>query len=185
MSIRIKVPFLDANTMDVTVTAWYKVPGDRLQTGELVAELTTDKATFELESADSGTLLEILAATKSVVPSGYILALLGEPGETDPDAAVYNQTLMARYRAEIEGRQKGVGARPRSAINDRNPETGIQPKTKNEESGTLSSARRIRATPRARRLAQEHGVDLARVQTETGAEVIDEAVLQAYFKKEL
>jgi pyruvate/2-oxoglutarate dehydrogenase complex dihydrolipoamide acyltransferase (E2) component len=41
----------------------------------------------------------------------------------------------------------------------------------------------VRATPRARRLAQEHGLDLARVQTETGAEVIDEAVLQAYLKK--
>ena len=57
MITRIIVPQLDANTVDVTVTAWRKAPGDRVQAGELIADLTTDKATFELEAAGSGVLL--------------------------------------------------------------------------------------------------------------------------------
>jgi len=180
MVTRITVPFLDANTVDVTVTAWRKAPGDRIETGEVVAELTTDKATFELESVGGGTLLEILAAPKSVVPSGYILALLGEPGEVDEGAAVCNQTLMEKYRA-------AAGQNPEFGI--RNSESANQPGTRNPEPGTLPStihpppAARVRATPRARRFALEHGIDLARVQAETNAEIIDEAVLQEYWKK--
>jgi pyruvate dehydrogenase E2 component (dihydrolipoamide acetyltransferase) len=151
MTTRITVPFLDANMLDVTVTAWRKAPGDCVQTGEIVAELTTDKATFELESTGRGTLLEILAAQKSVVPSGYILALLGEPGETDLDAAAYNDKLMKKYRSEIRGQrsevsnqQKNVGALPRSAISDQNSEFNQEPRTKNQEPGNPPSTLRTR-----------------------------------------
>jgi len=160
MITRIIVPQLDANTIDVTVTAWRKAPGDRVQAGELIADLTTDKATFELEASGSGVLLAILAATKSVVPSGYILAILGEPGETDAAAVAANQTLMAAY---------GQGRAPASSSASPLPAT--------------PSPARIRATPRARRLAQEHGLDLARIQSETGAAVIDEAVLKPYLDR--
>ena len=161
MVTRITVPFLDANAVDVTITAWHKAPGDHVLAGEIVADLTTDKATFELESAASGTLLEILAALKSVVPSGYILALLGSPGETDPAAAGVNQSLMENYRTPA------VSAPALSATAARLPPP---------------PAPRVRATPRARRLAQEQGLDLARIQAETGAEVIDETVLQKFLK---
>jgi len=168
MVTRITVPFLDANAIDVTVTAWCKAPGDRVQLGEIVAELTTDKATFELESIGSGTLLEILAAPKSVVPSGYILALLGEPDEADPAAVAYNQALMEKYKSEARGQRPEVSGQPLPPITYHQPP---------------SPATRVRATPRARRLAQEQGIDLVRVQAESGAEVIDEAVLQKYLGK--
>jgi len=166
MITRLTVPFLDTNILDVTVTAWHKAPGDRVQAGEILADLTTDKATFELESTAGGTLLEILAAAKSIVPSGYILALVGEPGEMDATAAACNAQVMEDYRSAGTRKSEGRGQRA-------NP--GIQPGT--------SSPIRPRATPRARRLAQEHNLDLARIQSETGADVIDEAVLQAYLKK--
>ncbi len=168
MITRLTVPHLDANIVDVTITAWRKAPGDTVQRGEIVAELTTDKATFDLEAIDSGTLLAILAAPKSVVPSGYILALLGAPGETDESAAAHNQALLAKYRAAADTQP----AAPRApTVATPPPATAAPPAT------------RIRATPRARRLAQEHGLDLARIQSETGAEVVDEAVLQPYVKK--
>ena len=171
MITRLIVPFLDANIIDVTVTAWHKKPGDVVHPGEIVTELTTDKTTFDLESSGSGTLLAILAEPKSIVPSGYILALLGEPGEVDIEAAACNQTLMDTYRAAARqsdsrtvGRSDGQTAPPHHR-------PSVPPST---------GAARVRATPRARRLAQEQGLDLARVQAETGAEVIDEAVLQKF-----
>lgn len=173
MITRLTVPHLDANILDVTLTAWRKAPGDTIRPGDVVAELTTDKATFDLEATGSGTLLEILAAPRSVIPSGYILALLGEPGETDPAAAVRNQEILMKYRAET-----AVPSPPPPATQTPATQT---PAT--QPPATQSSAPRVRATPRARRLAQEQGLDLARIQAETGAEVVDESVLQPYLKK--
>ena len=191
MITRITVPYLDANLIDVTVTAWRSAPGDRVQVGEIVAELTTDKATFELESTGSGTLLQILAAPKSVVPSGYILAVLGEPGEVDAEAVELNQALMAKYRAEAGGRktedrgQKKEGRDQRSEIRGQRSEdnTNSLPPAAHLPP-TAPATTRVRATPRARRLAQELGLDLAKIQAETGAEVIDESVLLAYKQKQ-
>ncbi len=150
---RIIIPQLDVNLVDVTVTRWRKHIGDTVAAGESIAELTTDKAAYELEAPAAGTLLAVYAAEKSVVPTGYIAGLIGVPGEEDPAAAAENEALVAAYR--------GPAAVPAPA---------------------RERATRVRATPRARRLAQEQGIDLAKVQAETGAEVIDETVLAPYLK---
>jgi len=148
---RITIPQLDANLVDVTLTRWRKSIGDTVAAGETLAELTTDKAVYELESPASGTLLAIYAADKSVVPTGFAVGLIGAPGESDADAEASNSDLMTAYRG---------------------PEAAPAP--------SRDRGARVRATPRARRLAQEKGIDLAKVQAETGAEVIDEAVLAPY-----
>ncbi len=152
---RIIIPQLDANLVDVTVTRWRKNIGDTVKAGESIAELTTDKAVYELEAPADGTLLAIYAAEKSVVPTGFNAGLIGNPGESDAEAEAANAEQMAAYRG-------GAAPSAAPAPHDR---------------GT-----RVRATPRARRLAQEKGLDLARIQAETGAEVIDEAVLAPYLK---
>ena len=149
---RIVIPQLDANLVDVTLTRWRKTVGDTVAAGETLAELSTDKAVYELEAPAGGTLLAVYAADKSVVPTGFNVGLIGEPGEEEDLAtAEENSALMAAYR--------GPAAAPAPA-RDRGA--------------------RVRATPRARRLAQERGIDLARVQAETGAEVIDETVLAPF-----
>lgn len=148
---RIIIPQLDVNLLDVTVTRWNKQPGDRVTAGESLADLTTDKALYELEAPADGTLLAIYAAEKSVVPTGFIVGIIGVPGDEDPAVESENAALMAAYRGPVAA---APPARERPA--------------------------RIRATPRARRLAQEKGIDLAKVQAETGAEIIDEAVLDKY-----
>lgn len=161
MTTRILVPQLDANTIDVTVTAWHKQPGDAIREGENIAEITTDKAAFELEAPASGTLLTILAAPKSVVPAGYILGIIGAAGQSDATAEADNNATLAAYRT-------ATGA-PVPAATTTTPVADAQ-----------KPAARVRATPKARRLARQQGLDLALIQRETGAEVIDEAVLTAY-----
>ena len=147
----ITIPQLDANMVDVTVTHWCKKIGDPITQGEAVAELTTDKAVYELEAPADGQLLAIYAAEKSVVPTGYAVGMLGAADETPPASLPENDALMASY------------AGPAAATT-----------VKHEH------APRVRATPRARRLAREKGLDLAKIQAETGAEVIDESVLKPY-----
>jgi pyruvate/2-oxoglutarate dehydrogenase complex dihydrolipoamide acyltransferase (E2) component len=159
---RLLVPQLDANLVDVTVTAWRKRVGDPVETGEIIAELTTDKASFELESPATGTLLAVLAAEKSIVPAGYVLALIGRPDERDPDAAAENERLMAVYRQTASNR------------------TGPQ---KTGAAAAAPRAARVRATPRARRLAQLHNLDLDQIQRASGVEVVDETTLAPYLPK--
>ncbi len=160
---RIIVPAIDTNIIDVTVTAWHKRPGDKVAAGEIVAELTTDKAAFDLEAPADGTLLAILAAEKSVVPVGFILALVGKAGEEDPDAAATNAALLASYRANAA--PPGPEARATVAV---------------AASVASPGGGRLRATPKARRLAQAHGLDLAAIQGRTGAEIVTEAVLAPF-----
>ncbi|MEI7899080.1 MAG: biotin/lipoyl-containing protein [bacterium] len=151
---RLIIPQLDVNLVDVTLTHWRKSIGDSVTAGEPLAELTTDKAVYELEAPASGILLAICAAQKSVVPTGFIVGLIGTPDESDPDAERVNADLMAAYCGGPAGAP--APARDRDAY--------------------------VRATPRARRLAQENGIDLAQVQAETGAAVVDEAALAPYLK---
>jgi len=147
---RVIIPQLDANLVDVTITCWKKKIGDAIVKGETIAELTTDKAVYELEAPDSGELLAILADEKSVVPTGYIVAVIGASGEEDPETDEFNNNCMAAYRGESTSGSSG---------------------------GNLERKERVRATPKARRLAKKNGLDLAEIQEQTGVEVVDEAAI--------
>lgn len=152
----IKIPQLDANILDVTVTKWRKQAGDSVAKGECVAELTTDKAVFELESSEAGTLLAVYAREKSVVPVGYAVAAVGAAGEAAPEPPAENETLLAAYRG-------GVSV------------TSASPSVPREA--------RVRATPKARRIAAEKGLDLAEIQKATGVPVVDEAAISTFLDR--
>lgn len=171
---RVTIPLLDANLVDVTVTSWHVAPGAAVRRGDLLADLTTDKAVFELEASADGLLLEILAAVKSVVPVGYIAALIGSAGERDPGAAAANVAILAAYRSRTTA----------DAPLDTPAPTAASTFAATPPAPLLADAGRIRATPKARRLAQAHGIDLVRVQRESGAEVVTEAVLAPYLPRE-
>jgi len=167
---RLTLPTLDVNTTHATLTAWHKKPGDTLRVGDIVAELTTDKAAFDLESPFDGTLVKILAPEKSIFPSHYILALIGAPGETDPTAEADNLALL-------ESVAKSDGAAP--LVSFSSPSRPSSPATPQPSPSSPSS---VRATPKARRLAQQHNIDLAVVQSQTGAALIDEQTLLPFIK---
>jgi len=176
---RILLPTLDVNTTHATLTAWHKKIGDTIRVGDVVAELTTDKAAFELESTFDGTLLKMLASEKSILPSGYILALIGAPGENDATAEADNAALLASAgdgvqefgNSEVENRKSEVG------------NLGVQNEAQKIQPSAPSPQPSIRATPKARRLAQLHNIDLALVHSQTGAALIDEQTLLPFLPK--
>ena len=69
----ITVPHLSANVDNITVTQWLKEEGVVLAKDEPVVEVTTDKASFEIEAPEAGTLRKIIAVEKSIIPIGYIM----------------------------------------------------------------------------------------------------------------
>lgn len=147
----ITIPQLDANIVDVTITLWHKQVGDAVEKGEIIAVLTTDKAAYDFEAPAAGVLLAVFAPTKSIVPTGAVIGAIGEPGETVADMASPASQDQQEPRAGDLGRAAS---------------TPVQP--------------RIRATPRARRLATEKGFDLAAIGAAMGVEIVDEAAVAAY-----
>ena len=163
---RITVPFLDANILDVTVVKWHKAIGDAVAEGEVVAEVSSDKAAYEIESPVTGALLAILAPEKSIVPVKTILGVVGAPGESDDGAAAENARILSEYRVTIMGTQplNSPAAQPLNRIT-------AQPLNP-------AAAAPLRATPKARRLAEAQGIDLAAVaQANGGVSMVTEKMV--------
>jgi pyruvate/2-oxoglutarate dehydrogenase complex dihydrolipoamide acyltransferase (E2) component len=150
---RVTIPQLDANLIDVTITNWRKTEGESITQGEIIAELTTDKAAYELEAPASGHLIRILATAKSVVPTGYIVALIGEKNEYDNAADDENNKRMSAYRGDTTTKKTNTETEHKS---------------------------RVRAIPKARRLARKHNLVLEDIQQKTGIEVVDEKTVQQF-----
>ncbi|MCK6623574.1 MAG: 2-oxo acid dehydrogenase subunit E2 [Anaerolineae bacterium] len=155
----ITMPRLSDTMSEGAVGQWLKKPGDRVEVGDIIAEIETDKAVMELEAFDAGTLLKILVPEGQVVPIGTPIALVGEGEvETEPPSEAGSQETVARPTVE---------AQPSRAS------TSPQPPAQTAEEGDGH----IKASPLARRLAEERGIDLRRVQgTGPGGRIIKENV---------
>lgn len=150
---------------EATVGRWLKVEGEHVALGEPIVELITDKVTFELESPAEGPLRQICVREKSVVPVGCTLAILAGPEETLPDVAAENRERIAAWEAEVAREREGPAA-PRLVA-------GVPGR---------ASGGGVRATPAARRLAREHGLNLADIPA-SGEGPLTEKDVQAYLER--
>ena len=165
---RIVLPKFDANITEATIGEWHRREGDAVRKGDVLVDVITDKANFELTAETDGVLRKVIAPEKSQVPLGYVVALVGGADEELPDVSAENDALMQEYLASVTG--KAVAA----------------PAAETQKTGEPSAARRgrVRATPRARRLAREHHIDLAQLKNTAGVEVVTEKdVLHAIEEK--
>ena len=102
MATEIVMPRQGQSVEACTIVRWLKQPGDTVASGELLCEIETDKAAFEVESTAAGTLLAQLAAEGEEVPVLSPIAAVGEPGEQAPAAS----------RSEVVGAPAGTPAPP-------------------------------------------------------------------------
>ena len=135
-----------------TIVRWLKQPGDTVATGELLCEIETDKASFEVESTAAGTVLAQFAGEGEEVPVLTPIAAVGEPGE-EPPAAPGPAGEPAATPAQT--------AEPPAAIVAAVPATdsGAAPVAVGSEDALRAVGRGPAASPRARRRAAELGVD--------------------------
>jgi pyruvate dehydrogenase E2 component (dihydrolipoamide acetyltransferase) len=153
-----------------TITRWHKKEGDSVANGDLLCEVETDKAVMEYESVNKGTLLAILVPDGGRAPVGAPIAVVGKPGEDvsafrKPEArAPAPQAVAAPIGAARQGRQAApIGAATRggeaqaAAVEVAAPMGAAR---QGREAASPSGLRRIKASPLARRLARERGLDL-------------------------
>jgi pyruvate dehydrogenase E2 component (dihydrolipoamide acetyltransferase) len=152
MATEIKLPRLGQGMESGTIVKWLKAEGDTVKKGEPLYELDTDKVTQEVEADASGVLLKIAVASGEV-DVGKTIAVIGEQGEevvvADDGEAVETPASRAEPEpaAERPVRDSGPGERARG----------------NREVPVSTTNGRIKASPLARRIARERGIDLSTI----------------------
>ena len=158
MATQIVMPRMNYDMREGTVVRWHKAEGDAVSRGDVIAEIETDKATVEMESFWDGILGRIVVEEGRAVPVGEVLAVITEPGEVVPPVEAAQAPHPSTPSQEREESESGPG-----------PEAGAGPPP--PPSG-------VRASPIARRLARERGIDLAAVAgTGPGGRVTEADVL--------
>lgn len=147
----IKMPRLSDTMEEGTVASWLKKVGDSVEEGDILAEIETDKATMEFESFYSGTLLHIGIQEGDGAPVDSLLAIIGPEG-TDVDAVLAAQS-------------GGGSPAEKPKAESKKSEDSAGQKEAEKEVATTSTADgdRIFASPLAKRIASEKGIDLAKV----------------------
>ncbi len=144
------MPKMSDTMTDGVIAAWHKKVGDSVKSGELLAEIETDKATMEYESYNTGTLLYIGADAGKAVPVNGVLAIIGEKG------ADY-QTLLKAHEAKASG-----GSAPAAATSK--PAEAPAATASADASADHSTNGRIKASPLAKKLAKDKGYDISKIQ---------------------
>ena len=139
----IRMPKMSDTMTEGTIVAWHKKVGDKVKSGDLLAEVETDKATMELESYETGTLLYVGLKEGEAVQVDAIIAIIGEAG-TDYTPLLSNVAVAAN--PEIPATANAAAPSMASApqvVSDSNDDSG-----------------RLKVSPLARQLAREKGIDL-------------------------
>jgi len=142
------------------VLSWLKHEGDQVSDGDVLAEVETDKAVMELQARGQGVLRQILAGEGATVEVGKLVAVIADPDEDISGALGGTEAGAARPSAKPER----AAEEPETAEEPAAPTTReAEPSPAESQPTTETSGRRIKASPLARRLADERGLDLSGV----------------------
>ena len=144
MATNVVMPQMGYDMREGTVVRWYKQEGETVDRGEVIADIETDKATVEFEAYTGGVIGRIVAQEGIAVPVGNLIAIITEPGEAVPDAT------------------PAAAPTPQPAAAP-TPAPAPEPVAAAPAPAPVSSDGQVRASPIARRLARERGIDLALV----------------------
>ena len=146
MISEVVMPQMGADMEEGTIVRWLKQEGEDVARGEIIAEIETDKANVEIEAFESGLFRKVLAKEGDTVSVGEIIAVIAS---ADDDVSSYAQGAVA--------------AKPAEAAKKASAEAKEQPAARLAAKAAVATDGRVRASPVARKLAQERGIDLTQV----------------------
>lgn len=128
--------------------------GDKIKSGDTIAEVETDKATLPLESYYNGVILHVAAKKGDTLPIGGLIAIIGKEGED------YSALLSEAPKADTAKKEERTADKEEAKV----PEVKVEEKeVQAEEPANTSSDARVKASPLAKSIAKEKGIDLSRV----------------------
>ncbi len=166
MAEKILMTALSPTMEEGTIVSWSKKEGDAVGAGDVLCEVETDKATMDYEATQEGTLLKIVLKEGSGAKVGETIGIIGEEGEDYGDLLKETAPAAKPKKSEDsgEGSQKGSQKDKEPADDDKS-----QKETEQDEPRAAAAPKqaddggRVKASPLARRLAEEKGVDLSQI----------------------
>jgi pyruvate dehydrogenase E2 component (dihydrolipoamide acetyltransferase) len=171
MPIEVTMPRLSDTMQQGTVVRWNVKEGQKIASGDVIADIETDKATMELQSFDEGTVAALSVPEGQTVPVGTVIAILAGEGESVDEAKKAGGAetagrkpvpkAAAQHGADVSEREDvgtAVMDRPDRAARPNGAAPTAEPKPSGRDGG------RIVASPLARKIAQESGVDLEQIE---------------------
>lgn len=143
----VRMPKMSDTMEEGTLVSWQKKVGDKVKSGDILAEVETDKATMELEAYEDGTLLYVGIKEGDAVPVDAIIAVIGEEGANV-------EGLLARENGEAPAETVAAPTQAASAPAVNGSEKAVS---------VADSSERVKASPLAKRLADEKGINLSEV----------------------
>lgn len=147
----IRMPKMSDTMTEGVIVSWLKKVGDDIKPGDILAEVETDKATMELENYVKGTLLHIGIEAGGTVPVDAVIAIVGNKGE--------DVSSLLAASASTPAKEKEVAVAEPTA-----PEPAIQNPVPQKNVELTSDDNRLKASPLAKKLAQEKGISLQSIQ---------------------
>jgi len=165
MATEVKLPRLGQGMESGTIVKWLKSEGDNVQKGEPLYELDTDKVTQEVEAEASGVLLKI-AISSGEVEVGRTIAVIGEQGEQvelQPSEPAGNGSAALEVSGDPEEEGSPARAREQDRVRGRRASAEMSDRVAEIRQPSGENGGRIKASPLARRIARERGIDLSAV----------------------
>ena len=178
MPIQIEMPRLSDTMEEGTLVKWRVSVGDKVSAQDVIADVETDKATMEVPVFDEGTIAKLSVEEGATVPVGEVMCVIAEEGEDVAAAAAASAS---------GGTSKEAAAQPKESTEERAEDTSadggndsIASTENNSGKGGASSGGRVKISPLARKLADEHGLDVNSIRgTGPGDRIIKRDVLEA------
>ena len=157
MSSQVTLPRLGQGMETGTIVRWLKSEGDSVEKGEALYELDTEKVTQEVEAEASGVLLKILAGEGEEIEVGKAIAVIGEQGEEVSEGEAEDPTEVS----EDDAQEEGSPAPEREDERERGREEAPEGPSEPEQTVESTNGGRVKASPLARRIARERGIELS------------------------
>jgi pyruvate dehydrogenase E2 component (dihydrolipoamide acetyltransferase) len=152
MATDVVMPRLSDSMEEGTILRWLKSPGDDVARGEELVEIETDKANMVYEADADGTLIEVVAEEGATLPIGEVIARIGEPGEAPSEDGA-----AAKSKEPAPSEPAAEAAAPAAAP----PQPAAPPAQAPSPAPPAAGDGRVKASPLARRMAHERGLDLS------------------------
>jgi alpha-beta hydrolase superfamily lysophospholipase len=163
MAFELVMPKWGLSMQEGLINYWLKQEGDHVKKGEPLLEVETEKITNVVEAPESGILARILFPAGSTVPVSEVIALITAPGEPLPDLPPTPASTPGVSAAALPGVSAAASATATASA--RGPAVAPEPTRTPTPTAAPGSIGIIPATPAARRLAREHGLDLAKIRS--------------------
>jgi pyruvate dehydrogenase E2 component (dihydrolipoamide acetyltransferase) len=163
MAQKVQMPKLSDTMEEGKILKWLKKEGEKVEQGEVLAEVESDKADMELEAFESGTLLKIVVPEGKGAGVGKVIAIIGEKGE-DIDGLLKDESGGEEPK-ETEP-EKEEEPKEEKKVQEKTEKKDISDDEQPEKSGKPASRGDgvIKTSPLARRMADEHGLDLTEIE---------------------